>query len=264
MTQVVTVHTEFTDLNQMAQGLVGRVNETHVILPDPNGVPVGDWVQFAVTLYDGTPGFAGVGRCVTVVDNGEDRLSHQRFDVVIDSLQFDSRGQQIFEHILMLNGTEEVAEDVSDGYSEPEIHETGSFVDVSEDFSRTNPPPARVSDDDEATVIGDRDHVAAAFMRAAVQEELEEEDADVAVATMPPPADESNLAQPYREAPHAPAVAAVAPYTNGHAQHPVAARGAVDASTFRFESGLPYPKVPPRPELQPSRQVSKAPRPPRV
>ena len=35
MTQVVTVHTDFTDLNQMAQGLVGRVNETHVILPVP-------------------------------------------------------------------------------------------------------------------------------------------------------------------------------------------------------------------------------------
>jgi len=27
MTQVVTVHTDFTDLNQMAQGLVGRVND---------------------------------------------------------------------------------------------------------------------------------------------------------------------------------------------------------------------------------------------
>ena len=142
MTQVVTVHTDFTDLNQMAQGLVGRVNETHVILPGPDVVDVGDWVQFAVTLYDGTPGFAGVGRCVTVVDNGEDRLSHQRFDVVIDSLQFDSRGQQIFEHILMLNGPGEGEATDDAGYAEPDAsHEAASFEDVSEDF-RSQPAVA--------------------------------------------------------------------------------------------------------------------------
>jgi len=74
MTQVVTVHTDFTDLNQMTQGLVGRVNDSHVILPAKDPVEVGEWVQFAVTLYDGSPAFAGVGRCVTFVDNGEDRL----------------------------------------------------------------------------------------------------------------------------------------------------------------------------------------------
>ena len=60
MTQV-TVHTDFTDLNQMAQGLVGRVNDTHVILPGPDPVDVGEWVQFEVTLYDGTPGLRGRG-----------------------------------------------------------------------------------------------------------------------------------------------------------------------------------------------------------
>lgn len=272
MTQVVTVHTDFTDLNQMAQGLVGRVNETHVILPNPDGVLVGDWVQFAVTLYDGTPGFAGVGRCVTVVDNGEDRLSHQRFDVVIDSLQFDSRGQQIFEHILVLNNGAEgdaEAENVEDGYSEPEIHETGSFVDVnevSEDFSRTQPPPSYTSDgDDEATVIGGREQIAAALsqsraMAGGAQEALaEEEDGDIAIATLPPPAAEPAASAPRREAvaqQHAPA-------TNGHAYpaYAPAAPKPVDANSFRFENGLPYPKVPPRPELNPSLKVNKAPRP---
>jgi hypothetical protein len=85
MTQVVTVHTDFTDLNQMAQGLVGRVDPVKVILPGPDPVDAGEWVEFAITLQDGTPGFAGVGRCVTAVDNGEERSYHQRFDVVIDS-----------------------------------------------------------------------------------------------------------------------------------------------------------------------------------
>ncbi|MFT3927572.1 MAG: hypothetical protein QM778_33880 [Myxococcales bacterium] len=258
MTQVVTVHTDFTDLNQMAQGLVGRVNETHVILPGPDVVDVGDWVQFAVTLYDGTPGFAGVGRCVTVVDNGEDRLSHQRFDVVIDSLQFDSRGQQIFEHILMLNGPEEGVATDDAGYAEPDAtHETGSFEDVSEDF-RSQPAleayPAH--SEEEATVMADRADVQAALERSAMMDD----DDEVAVVTMPPPANAPSPAAMLREAPvvHA-APAAAAPAVNGHVA-PSAPR-AVNGMSFRYTDGLPFPNVPPRPELDPARRVSKAPRP---
>ncbi len=251
MTQVVTVHTDFTDLNQMAQGLVGRVNETHVILPGPDVVDVGDWVQFAVTLYDGTPGFAGVGRCVTVVDNGEDRLSHQRFDVVIDSLQFDSRGQQIFEHILMLN-TGEAAPTDEAGYAEPDpAHDTGSFVDVSEDF-HSQPALAAYDNpvEDEATVIGDRAGVDAALARSAM-----DEDDDVAVVSVPPPAEAPEAAALHQEAP-----AVVAPPAlNGHASP--AAPQAVNGMSFRYAEGLPFPSVPPRPELDPALRVSKAPRP---
>ena len=102
MTQVVTVHTDFTDLNQMAQGLLGRVDATRVILPHPTPVETEQWVQFAVNLQDGTPGLAGVGRCVTSVDNGEAHPAQYRYDVVIDSLQFDERGQDIYQHILLL------------------------------------------------------------------------------------------------------------------------------------------------------------------
>jgi len=271
MTQVVTVHTDFTDLNQMAQGLVGRVNETHVILPGPDVVDVGDWVQFAVTLYDGTPGFAGVGRCVTVVDNGEDRLSHQRFDVVIDSLQFDSRGQQIFEHILMLNGPEEGAATDDAGYAEPDAgyaepdagHEAASFEDVSDDF-RSQPAIEAYSGhaEDEATVIGDRADVEAALSRSAMMDD----DDDLAVVTMPPPANAPSPAATLREAPvvveHAPAPAApapAAPAVNGHATR--SAPQSVNGMSFRYASGLPFPNVPPRPDIDPARRVSKAPRP---
>ncbi len=255
MTQVVTVHTDFTDLNQMAQGLVGRVNETHVILPGPDVVDVGDWVQFAVTLYDGTPGFAGVGRCVTVVDNGEDRLSHQRFDVVIDSLQFDSRGQQIFEHILMLNGPGEAEATDDAGYAEPDG--TGSFVDVSEDF-RSQPALAAYGGqgEEEATVIGDRADVEAALSRSAMMDD----DDEVAVVTMPPPANAPNPESLRREAPVIVAAPAAAP-VNGHASYVAAPPQSVNGMSFRYSGGLPFPNVPPRPQLDPARRVSKAPRP---
>lgn len=255
MTQVVTVHTDFTDLNQMAQGLVGRVNDTHVILPGPDPVEVGEWVQFAVTLYDGTPGFAGVGRCVTVVDNGEDRLSHQRYDVVIDSLQFDPRGQQIFDHILALStGGEGEAGYAEAGYAEAaeyagaeaaayagaEEADEGGVLDVSAEFASVPAPePASQGGDEEATVIGARADLEAALSLSAQ---------DDVIATVPPDGIEAEA-----EAPAAPAVngyhAPATPYVNGH--------------SFKYTDGLPFPPVPPRPELDATRRVTPAPRPPK-
>jgi hypothetical protein len=252
---VVTVHTDFTDLNQMAQGLVGRVNETHVILPGPDPVDAGEWVQFAVTLYDGTPGFAGVGRCVTVVDNGEERLSHQRFDVVIDALQFDTRGQQIFEHILALtSGETETAPtyaDAEDVYSEPApayepqtSEDASGVVDVSAEFVSEPPPaydagPAQGISDDEATVIGDRANLEAALSLSAL--------GDDAMPTQPPPAGERRAV---------PQVEVLAP-VNGTHYTPKPVNG----YSFKYPDGLPFPSVPPRPELDPARRVTPAPRP---
>jgi hypothetical protein len=252
MTQVVTVATDFTDLNQMAQGLVGRVDPARVILPGPEPVDVGEWVNFAVTLQDGTPGFAGVGRCVDAVDNGEDRSSHQRFDVVIDSLQFDTRGQQIFEHILMISG---YAEDEQPGYdgegddaeafptngqAEPatadmNVEHSASAIEVLEDaFSEVSLQAAeRYGEDDngEATMIVDS-HKAVADLADADDEEY---------PTVPPAiAHDEAITAP-------PPPAARAAQTNG--------------VSFAYPNGIPFPTTPPRPELAPTQRVTPAPRP---
>jgi hypothetical protein len=293
----------------MAQGLVGRVNETHVILPGPDQVDVGEWIQFAVTLYDGTPGFAGVGRCVTVVDNGEERLSHQRFDVVIDSLQFDPRGQQIFEHILMLNGADPAA--AADGYAEqgeyadagnyadaaadaiPE--DTGAFVDVSSELMQQQSEPALAyaepavadagyAEDDygaaseeqaDATMVGSRAELEAVMASAAAEEPsfaADDDDDEAGVPTAPPPAG-SAVAQavtptapppPGSVQPQAMYRTDKPPAVNGHS-HPPAAPVRVPRSangmSFKYHGGLPFPAVPPRPELDATRRVRPAPRP---
>ena len=236
MTQVVTVHTDFTDLNQMTQGLIGRVNDSHVILPAHEAVDVGEWVQFAVTLYDGSPAFAGVGRCVTFVDNGEDRQPHQRFDVVFDSLQFDTRGQQIYEHILALSGIEPGAEpaleDASNG--------TGSFVDVSADFSTSSVPAAPMDEGESTTVIASDAEFKEALARSAVHHLDADEVASV------PPGDEEPATNP-------PPASAPAAYR--------ASNGAVNGASFSYPNGLPFPAKPPRPELDASLKVTPAPRP---
>jgi hypothetical protein len=242
MTQVVTVHTDFTDLNQMTQGLIGRVNDTHVILPAGDPVDVGEWVQFAVTLYDGSPAFAGVGRCVTFVDNGEERMPHQRFDVVFDSLQFDERAREIYEHILSLSGL-----DMEPSAAEGSVPDgTGNFVDVSADFSGSSSVPAAELEESDAALASDIDlqgppssvHPVVASEVASVYPGEEDEEQP----TLPP--------QPGH---------AAALRSNGAAL-PYQARP-INGSTFSYPGGLPFPTRPPRPELDPSQCVTPAPRP---
>ena len=228
MTQVVTVHTDFTDLNQMTQGLVGRVNDSHVILPAKDPVEVGEWVQFAVTLYDGSPAFAGVGRCVTFVDNGEDRLPHQRFDVVFDSLRFDSRAEQIYQHILSLSGIDMPAVEAA--------NDTGSFVDVGEVSMASSIPAAAFEEEGDATVVAGAEELQEALSRSAAhhvdEDELQAIQRERRVAAAPVPTGYSNGARPQ---------------PNG--------------ASFSYPGGLPFPAVPPRPELDPSLRVTPAPRP---
>lgn len=262
MTQVVTVHTDFMDLNQMAHGLVGRVNETHVILPGPDPVGVGEWVEFAVTLSDGTPGFAGLGRCVTVVDNGEERLHHQRFDVVIDSLQFDTRGQQVFEHILNLNGSDYSGEHVqaeasveSVAFEDVAAEITGSKIEIP-----TEAPDG--SDDDDETMIGDGLGYAAA-LEAALSEQENDGEYTEEPETVPPddrhlsaPEEERDLElerAPFSEPPTGSRVSL--------ATAPAAPKSQSNGATFHYPAGLPFPARPPRPDLEPAQRVSPAPKP---
>ncbi len=255
MTQVVTVHTDFTDLNQMAQGLVGRVDPVKVILPGPDPVDAGEWVQFAITLQDGTPGFAGVGRCVTAVDNGEERSHHQRFDVVIDSLQFDPRGQQVFEHILTLSGyggAEEGEPLAAEGVEE------ANFEDVASDFSNSHiDVPVDALEEVEDNEPADEDEGEAPIMlesplAAGQPLSLDPEVYDGHASAVEHDdfgaqmIDDSSASPPE-------ALKTVAAVSNGAPRN--------GAATFSYAGGLPFPAVPPRPTIDASQRVSRAPRP---
>jgi hypothetical protein len=243
MTQVVTVATDFTDLNQMAQGLVGRVDPARVILPGPEPVDVGEWVNFAVTLQDGTPGFAGVGRCVDAVDNGEDRSSHQRFDVVIDSLQFDTRGQQIFEHILMISGYAE-DEQPEDGEGFPAVQGEPATVDMNVEHSAS---ALEVPDD--------------AFSEVSLQaaERYGDDDAGEATMVVDSHTALAGLADEDEEYPTVPPIEQEEPIT---APPPAGARAAqTNGVSFAYPQGIPFPQVPPRPELPSTQRVTPAPKP---
>lgn len=299
MTQVVTVQTEFSDLNQMAQGLVERVDETRVILPGPDRVDEGEWVQFAVNLVDGTPGFAGVGRCVTAVDNGDERPAEMRFDLVIYSLQFDQRGQDVYQHILLsrqqliqqAGGAEEApAPDYEDEENEPTV--IGDSLELSEPpaedagyapvaaatttdpYTGEAPAAEMVGMDEVSEVASDEVEFSPDVLQPADSDtgEVATHDLDfedLAAAGEPPGEAPSEYGEAYGEAYGAEPVADAA------LQAQPDGMGAVDAmdsdptnpppapstAAFVYPDGLPFPAVPPRPDLNPALAVSPAPRP---
>ena len=273
MTQLVTVQTDFRDLEQMAQGLVGRVHETHLILPTGESVDEGEWAQFEITLFDGQSGLAGVGRCVTLVDNGDERLPHQRFDLVLDSLQFDTHEQSVFEHILALHGVGGAPiEDVSgmEAESLPPANDD-SFVDddgaeLSGEDAVSVAPDASEPTEDEHTMIASADELSSLSEPPSVHI---------------PPGGEANDVVPHTPPARAPASGGsygVATRGNAaHAVHPLLdeleeplsgeriapTRQPLAGGVFAYTNGIVFPKKPPRPDLDATLRVTPAPRPTR-
>lgn len=272
MTQQVTVQTDFRDLEQMAQGLVGRVQTHYVILPTGDAVPEGEWAQFEISLFDGSVGLAGVGRCVTLVDNGDEREPHQRYDVVLDALQFDADEQRVFEHILAMHGLQQV-EDVS--HAEAESLPPGAASE----------PPTMAVDEDLVDVSDFTGPHTRHAVEAAIESEPESDrtltasDMDIEAALSnpeamrPAPGGEANDVVPHQAArattPAAPSYArggaahALSPAVEEAREEPLSGEriAPTRGATFAYPNGIPFPPKPPRPDLDPAMRVTPAPRP---
>jgi hypothetical protein len=105
MTQQLVIPTPFADLAELTENFAQRVDEQRLMLPCAEPMPEGEWVQFEVHLSDGTSAFAGVGRVQDSYDNGEEHPPQYRYDVVLDSLQFDGRNEVLFERLLVARET---------------------------------------------------------------------------------------------------------------------------------------------------------------
>lgn len=281
MTQLVTVQTDFKDLDQMAHGLVGRVHATHVILPAGDAVDEGEWAQFEITLLDGSAGLAGLGRCVTIVDNGDEREPHQRFDVVFDSLQFEVREQRVFEHILAVHGEggqalEQVVDSDAESLPPAMGDDTGNnYVDVSTEFTGSVAANAVVEAEADLEDAGhDYRHGADEDGEQTMVASAEDlESVFSAPASSPPPADEGHemVLQAARNGGYGYASVAAAqvmqPELHEDAfEEPVsgeriAPTRPVNGSLFVYANGIPFPAKPPRPDLDASLRVTPAPRP---
>ncbi len=125
MSEPLIVKTLFTDISDLAQGFVERVGEDQLILAAASKVVEGEWTQFIVLLGDGTPAFAGVGRCIEAADRGEDAAPESRYDLLLDSLRFEEDSQAVFDHLLLVR---------NDLLGEEEPQEAANESDGSEAF----------------------------------------------------------------------------------------------------------------------------------
>ncbi|MGB5372566.1 MAG: hypothetical protein WBN15_02200, partial [Polyangiales bacterium] len=97
MSQVLTVPTHFTDIGELSEGFLDRVEQDTLILYGPVAYEDGSQIQFVVLLADGTAALEGAGVVRAAVDGGADRVPETRYDVVVEALKLDGRYEVVFE-----------------------------------------------------------------------------------------------------------------------------------------------------------------------
>ncbi len=147
MSQVLTVPTHFTDIGELSEGFLDRVERDTLILYGPVAYEDGSQIQFAVLLADGTAALEGTGVVRAAVDGGADRLPETRYDVVVEALELDGRYEVVFERLVLAR--QAVSEPP---VPDPEEDEpTGEIEAASEHDDSADAPSVNDSTDDEAS-----------------------------------------------------------------------------------------------------------------
>ena len=259
MSDVLTVHTSYRDVSEMAEGLISRVDEEKLMLPSAEPIAEGVMVQFVVLLEDGLAGFEGIGRCIASYDNGEELRPEDRYDVVLDALQLDGRSQVVHERILLARETAARGEPVTGEVSLDEVENieqdsASAAIAAEHEPAAWGSPEAAVEDDD----VGFAQSSEMSLEEDVSQDVVADEHLSIPVgsarpeALSSPPAftnaDGWRLERPSHPASWAPHADPRPPTT----QPP--------SGMFDHGGGLPRPPGPPRPEGSVAR-VSRAPRP---
>ncbi len=337
MSYAISVPTPFNDISELAESFYSRVDEERLMLPNPDEIPEGEWVDFSVTLADGSAALAGQGRCTGSFDNGEERAAEHRFDVVIDSLQLDEMAQIYFERILLVRASyagdepqtgevsvpEEAQVELAEAAPEPaeepaEVYAEDAVADYAEPSEAYAEPSEAYA---EQPIIADEYAEAPAEVFEPAAEAVEYEAAPVyeeapveAAYAEEPPAEEiaaeplvaeaaeadweqsdatelgsieeyQSVEQPVLETPEESKIYELPPpvapgaLPSPHAVSEVLTRPFLHATwspepqprpdpspasgyfQYAVGAGLPQPAEPPRPQLDPSFRIARAPRP---
>lgn len=97
---VWNILTPFSDVAELGQGYMARADGQCLWVPLPTPVDVEAEVPFVIFLVDGTPAFAGTGRCIQVADQGDAADPQVRYEALLDSLMFDERSQPVYDYIV--------------------------------------------------------------------------------------------------------------------------------------------------------------------
>lgn len=101
MSEPLVVATPFGELGELAEHFAQRVDGGRLMLPYPNGVDDGQWLQFQVLYADGSVAMEGTGKVSGSYDNGEEHPPEYRFDIVLEELTLDGTSEVVFERIVV-------------------------------------------------------------------------------------------------------------------------------------------------------------------
>lgn len=267
--EIFSVTTPFPDVASLAQGYMNRADGERLLLPLPIVNASGTGVRFVVYLSDGTPAFAGAGLCSQASDQGDTVPPEQRFETLLDTLNFDERSRPVYDYIVAVRNAayaqqqeEQYAEAVvSDEVPVSEVavdaqafggdDEPTVFQRVAHNAPSTQPPPISAPPPDPSVApLATETADAIAIESIPAQAALPDAAALVRQASfVPPPIPTGLLTRPARAM---------------HWQPAPPRRPTPRPSTglFRYAAGgLPRPTSVPRPEIDPAHKVQAAPRP---
>ena len=281
--EIFEVPTHSVDVAALGQDYSDRVDGERILLGLPRALEIDDEVRFVVLLLDGTPAFAGAGRCIQVSDQGSD-AGALRFETLIDSLAFDEPSQPVYEYIVAVR---QIAFQQGEGAAAPVESESESEVDVAV------PQEQSPWDDPEATRI-DRGSIPPEALRAAEAHGDRTTPHEISPSSLPTPVPTSSTtarpggddlpepqepeaisvpAQPRGVTPPAYATIPPEPLKTGILTRPALAahwapaaprppQRSLRPTAFQSHQGpLAVPEVPPRPQLDRSQWVERAPAP---
>jgi hypothetical protein len=272
--EIFSVVTPFPDVAALAQGYMNRADGERLLLPLPEACSEGSGLRFVVYLSDGTPAFAGAGLCAQTSDQGGTVPPEQRFETLLDSLQFDERSRPVYDYIVAVRNAAyaQPAEDAALA-AEVETAEVASYEagtepeEPEEEATQFMGRPARESEPAPATMIAGTGEQEMAY---------EVIEGEVSTSTPAPPVSipapasiaPASFAMPDRMPsfvpPPIPTGLLMRPARATHWQPAPPRRPTPRPSTglFRYgPGGLPRPAQPPRPDIDPAQQIKPAPHP---
>lgn len=258
---ILSVATAYSDVAELAQGFMNRADGERLLLPLAETSSAGSGLRFVVYLADGTPAFAGAGLCSQVSDQGTGVPPAQRYETLLDTLQFDHRSRPVYDYIVAVR---------SAAYAQPSSS-TDDEINVDE-LVRSVPPPDY---DEDATMMVDAPQREVAFTEEPAYEEpayevetsVNDEPAETPLTLSERPSNPAEAlprGMPSFVPPPVPTGLLSRPARAVHWQPAPPRRPTPRISTglFRYgAAGLPRPARPPRPDLDASQQVEPAPRP---
>jgi len=257
--EIFEIATQFSEVAELGQGYVDRADGERILLTLPRAVAEGEGVRFIVHLVDGTPAFAGAGRCVQVSDQGPDVNPTERYETLLDALAFDERSRPVYEYIVAVREMAYAVEaNTANGPADEAVYETEASISAWPEASSTeqmSQPPAGLLPAPGVDASSGQESSAEPQASGPATDPSPEPDAaasfapDLLASVLPQPLPTGILTRP-----------AIAAHWQPMAPRPP--RPSSRPSRFRYPAGtLPAPAFPPRPQLDESQWVQPAARP---